>query len=309
MFDPHKTDVEQGVKASMDLFEKAHVGPEAPLDPIEPKHVLVVLDGSTQDGTSIGIARELKARFSCDVTVCDAREKHAESNDVAEGIAAGLGAGVLARSSGESYEQILAAIEKTGCDLCVVPCPYGRDLTAVGADSAGTVIDVLLARSPVPLIVVRKPYAIDDKPFHDVVLLLIGENEAAERAARWASGLVAASGEMELLLILEEEFYENIHKLLQVLEPNRDFSRDDLVKALEQEHVRLHHSLQKTASEKNFGYRLEAHREDEPSLAVLERDEGHPLVVVALERGDHASEGHVSDRIRKSPNPILVVFQ
>jgi len=240
MFDPQKTDVDKGMRNSMNMFEAAHVGPEAALKPRQPGHVLVVLDGSTQDGTSIGIARELKARFGSRLSVLDAREAD-QGNEVAEGVAAGLEAETLPRGRGESFDQILAAIDACGCDLCVLPCPYGRDLTSLGADSAGTVIDVLLARSPVPLLVTRKPFSIEDRPFRDVVLMLIGENETAEHAAQWAAGLVAASGEMELLLLLEEEFYENVHDLLKVLDPEKEFTQDDVVRALEQEHVRLHH--------------------------------------------------------------------
>jgi hypothetical protein len=36
-------------------------------------------------------------------------------------------------------------------------------------------------------------------------------------------------------------------------------------------------------------------------------DTDHPLLVLALERTDHASQGHVHDRIRHSPHTVLVV--
>lgn len=46
-------------------------------------------------------------------------------------------------------------------------------------------------------------------------------------------------------------------------------------------------------------------READGPLAELQGQ--HPLVVLALERRDHGSQGHVHDRIRHSPHPVLIV--
>ena len=51
----------------------------------------------------------------------------------------------------------------------------------------GTVIDVLSARSPVPILVVRKPYEPKGDLFRQVLMILTTENEAASPAAAWAS--------------------------------------------------------------------------------------------------------------------------
>ncbi|QDT39925.1 universal stress protein [Stratiformator vulcanicus] len=306
MFDPNNSDLDRSVRDSIDLFQKARVGDAAPVKPRVPKSVLVVIDGSTQDGTSIGFARTLKEQFDCKLGVVDARESYAE-NDVADGVAAGLEAQTLSRTEGDSYEQILAAVEKSGCDFLIVPCPYGRDLNHVGADSAGTVIDVLLSRSPVPLLVVREPYEVGQNPFRSVILVLIGENAAAPDAAALATGLTRATGDVELVLLLEEEFYENFRDIFKALNPESQITREQLVEALQKEHLRLHQSLLKSSAEVGFTYRMEAHGEGDPELNELDADQGHPLVVLALEHGDHASEGHVADRVRRSKNPLLIV--
>ena len=66
------------------------------------------------------------------------REEGRSSNADAEQIAESLAARSCEKLTGDSYEQILATVEQTGCDLVVVPSPYDRDLEKVGTDSTGT---------------------------------------------------------------------------------------------------------------------------------------------------------------------------
>ncbi len=209
--------------------------------------------------------------------------------------------------SGESYEQILAAIQSSECDLVVVPSPFGRDLDKVGSASTGTVIDVLLARAPVPLLVIRQPYDPEDVPFERVSMVLIGENEAAQSAACWTAGMVAPQGHIELLLILEREVLENVQSMMRSLDPDAEITQETLGKAMERSHVRLHRALQKTAQQLGVNYHGEVRPESDPRLSELSGGTQHPLLVLALERADHGSQGSVHDRIRKSSHPILVV--
>jgi hypothetical protein len=306
MYDPTERNVEQDVKKFVDMFERAQVGEIAPIQSRSPKHVLLVLDNTSQDELSIGIGRHLKKWFECTVSVFDARE-NVESNEIAQQAATHFDGTVLPKGSGDSFQQILDAVEASGCDFLVVPCPYGRDFEAIGPDSMGTVIDVLLARSPVPLLVVRKPYRAKEGLFNRVVLVLIGENKAASAAAAWASGFVSHCGSVQLLLILEEEFYVNVKKLMQEIAPDVEISPDSLSNALLKTHLHLHLGLQKAATEAGFQYDLAVYREDEPEAHAFEEEAQHPLLVLALERTDHSSEGHVHDRIRRSLNPLLIV--
>lgn len=306
MVEPSQRTVDHDIEASMDLFRRAQVGEVAPIEPRKPRRVLLVLDGSNQDEPARAFARHFTDRFHSRISVLDARETPA-ANELAERTAAELNAEALSKPSGESFQQILDGIEQSSCELAIVPCPYGRDLEAVGSDSTGTVIDVLLARSPVPLLVVRRPYVPEKEPFHRVFLVLIGENRAAPAAAAWATALVGVSGRFELMLVLEEEFYENVRELMQTVAPGVDVTPEALSHALEKTHVRLHRGLQKAAAQAGFRYGMHTLREDEPAAVGLDDESGHPLLVLPLERGDHASEGHVHERIRHTPNPVLVV--
>lgn len=306
MFDPTEHNLDHDVEESMSLFERAKIGEIAPISPSHPKRLLLVLDGSSQDQLSVELCRRLQARFACPLDVLDAREGRS-SNDDAQQIAESLAARACAKLAGDSYEQILAAVQQTGCDLVVVPSPYDRDLEKVGTDSTGTVIDVLLSRCPVPLLVVRQPYEVTDEPFSRTLLLLIAENEAALEAAGWMIGLTAPGGVIELLLVLENETVENFRKLMHAIDPKVEITSGQLSEALKRSFVRLHRALRKAAELDKLQYQFRVANDAEGPLAELSRVADHPLLVLALERADHASQGHVHDRIRRSPHTVLVV--
>lgn len=308
MHNPSANEFDAGFGAAKDLFERARVaGAEAlPIEAKTPRHVLLVLDGSPQDGTGEAYVAALKSRFGYAVTVADCRDGVADGGaDVgyANGVAGRLGAKTAQPFGEEAYERVLAVVADSGCDLAVAPCPFGRDFDRLGADSVGTILDVLLRRCPVPLLVVRGPAAEGVDPFADLALPLIGENEAAADAAGWAVGLVASPGDVRLRLLLEREFYENLRDILRVLDPDKDFDRDEVRRALEKEHLRLHAGLEKAAKTAGFRYEMTTRTEEEVDLA--EKSPG--LLVLALERGDHASEGHVRDRVRHAAGGVLVV--
>lgn len=306
MVEPTRRDLDRAVEESMELFNRARVGSVAPVNPCRPGTVLLALDGSSQDRLGIAIAGQFRERFGCALAVLDAREDVA-SDELAAQAAHSLGGLVEPKTPDDSFAQILAAVDHSKCDLLITPCPYGRDLESVGPDSAGTVIDVLLARSPVPILVVRKPYESPGELFRQVLMILIAENEAAPAAAAWASGLIAPRGVFQLVLVLEREMYENIHALMQSIAPEMDISAASLSHALARNYMRLHRSLQKTAAQEGFEYRLNLQVEGEARSLAAEDETLRSLNVLALERGDHVSQGSVQSRIRQSLNPVLVV--
>lgn len=307
MFEPTRRDVDESVEASIDLFKRAQVGEVAPIVPRRPEHLLLVLDNSSQDRLAEVMAAELKGRWGCTLSVLDAREDVA-TNTLAEAVAERLQATAVPKPAGDSYQQILEVATASGCDLIVVPCPYGRDLEVVGADSAGTVIDVLLARSPASLLVIRKPLDVErENMFERLRFVLIGENEAAPFAAAWAAGLIAPGGRLHLALILEREFFEGVKAVLEALDPEASITPELLSSALAKTQMRLHRALQKTATEEEFDYDFDVFQDTDPRVRALEDESAGLLLVLALERADHASQGHVQDRIRLSPHPVLVV--
>lgn len=306
MVEPTRRNLDRAFEESMDLFSRAHVGSVTAVDPRRPRKVLLALDGSSQDPFGIAIASQFRERFGCELAVVDAREGNV-TDDLAAQVAQSLGTSTEPKTSDDSFSQILAAVEHSACDLLITPCPYGRDLETVGPDSAGTVIDVLLARSPVPLLVVRKPYEPQGQLFRQVVMILTAENEAAPDAAAWAAGLIASRGVLHLVLVMEREMYENIHALMQSIAPEMDVSIDSLSHALARNYMRLHRGLQKAAAQEGFEYKLKLQVEGEAGPIAAEDAPQPTLRLLALERSDHVSQGSVQARISQSLHPVLVV--
>lgn len=306
MFEPTEREVNAVVRRSMEMFERAKVGEVAPVEPRVPQKILLVLDGSSQDPMSLSLAEAFRGRFDCGLAVLDGRQG-VHGNELARRASQPLRAQPLDKLEGESYEQILAATELSQCDLVIVPSPFQRELDKVGSDSTGTVIDVLLARSSIPLLIVRQPYSLEDQPFERVVMPLIGENEAAPAAACWAAGLVSPGGRIELLLVLEDEVLENVRSLMRTLDPDAEITAESLGEAMQRSQVRLHRAMQKVADRLDVGYQLDVRHESTARLAKLFDGARHPLIVLAHERADHGSQGHVHDRIRHSPHLVFVV--
>jgi hypothetical protein len=236
----------------------------------------------------------------------DGRE-FVETNELAERMATSLDVEAIDKQNGDSYDQILMGIAQSECDLVIVPCPFGRDLKTIGADSTGTVIDVLLSRSPVPVLVIRHPCPDRPNPFAHVRMALLGENEAADAAATWVTGLVTSTGRVDLALILTHEAFQNVRQLLQSLVPDAEITPERISDSLARSQLRLHRALQKTAAEAGFKYRLDVLRDDDGSPDETAGSDTSMVLVLPLERRDHRSQGYVHHRIRQASGPLLVV--
>ncbi len=304
--EPTQREVDRDLDTSMKMFERVQLGEVAPIAPRAPRQVLLALDGSTQDATSIEITVTLVNRYPCQVSILAAC---AGAESVAEAARARLSGSAIVAAVGpeDPFDPILEAAAKHESDLVIAPCPFGRDFEMIGPDSAGTVVDVLLARLNRPILVVREPHEIAQPAFHHIALRSIGENEAAQAAAVWAVTLAAAGGSLELVLVFEEEMRENLSMLLKSLDLNIETSDDNLIAALRKAHIRLHRALQKSAEQFDFDYTLTVEHPPESAPFPDRSFSALSLVVVALERSDHMSQGYARDCVLHRRQPVLVV--
>lgn len=307
-FDPERDELDRDVESSMRIFERAQIGPVAAVIPIKPTRVLLVLDGSDQDQTGLDAARHLEEACGCETLVLDARESAVDAREnAASKFSAQLTRGQpIKRPDGDAYEAILTAVGEHAPELVIVPCPFGRAFEAVGADSAGTVIDVLLARASVALLVIRRL----DQRLADCVgriaLIVAGECDAADRAAGWTFGLASPRATLTLNLVVEKEEFENIRSIIQAVSPGAPFSSETLAEALAKTHQRLHVAMAKTADQTGLTYRLLPQAGEVAPPNPLQSGE-QQLLVLPLEVDDRYGQGFVRDRISHSPHPLLVV--
>jgi hypothetical protein len=302
------SDLDREVDDSMRLFQRSQVGESAPITPIRPARVLLVLDGSSQDDTSIRSAAYLRDRFDVETLLLDAREGSSDADhDLAVQRAGEVSGGrPIARKAGASYDAILAALSEHDVDIVVVPCPFGRSFVDVGSDSAGTVIDVLLSRCGRPLLVTRR----DDQALGDCVghvSLLVGAYGDVEmRAAAWAFGRAGAHAEITLNLVVDKEQFENIRSIVEALTPDTVLDSKQFAAALTKAHHVIHGAMAKTASQQGMTYRLLPQAGEIAPPNPL-HSANLMLLVMPLEVDDRFGQGFVQDRIRRSPHPVLIV--
>lgn len=291
----------------MRMFEQAHVGPLAPVAPIRPQSVLVCLDGSAQDEGGIAAVEFLDGRVQgCRILVLDARERESVGGYAAERAASLREPQMVSFDEGDAYDRILAAVEAEAPELVIVPCPFGRDFESVGADSAGTVIDVLLSRCQTPMLVIRRGDQPLEMATREISLVVSGESDSAPAAAGWAIGMAAEHATVTLNLVVEEGQLESLRELLQAIAPDQPVDREQFEGAMTKTHARLHAATAKAAAEAGLKYRLDPHVGD-PATPALQEVARPRLIVLPLERDDRYSYGFVQDRIRRSPHPLLVV--
>lgn len=333
---PNESELGRDVDESMRMFAKSQVGSAAALVPARPSRVLLALDGSPQDETSIAAAITMRERFNIETVVLDARDRPstnvedspssdtpvpdaaaesapttsapASSTDDLAPIAAGRisGARPIARTETASYDAILAAVATHAVDLVILPCPFGRPIETVGSDSAGTVIDVMLSRLATPMLVIRRADMTLAQCTRRVAVVVGGECDVESQAASWAFGMAEPGSTVTLNLVIEKEQFENMRTLIEAIDPDVSVDLDSFGKALTKTHRGLHSAMAKTAGTLSMTYHLrpQAGEVAPPNLML---DTTAMMMVMPIEVDDRFTQGFVQDRIRRSPHPILVI--
>ena len=301
-------ELDRDVDASMRMFEKSQVGSSAAITPIKPARILVVLDGSEQDNTSIAAAQTMRDRFNVETVVLDARDKtDGDSTDLAVDRSGEVTGGrPIKRASGDSYEAILSAVKDHDVDLVIVPCPFGRSFEKIGTDSAGTVIDVLLSQCPKPMLVIRRADQLVGECLASIRFIVSSECDLRHRAAAWAFGLIEPGGWITLNLVVEKEQYQNLRSILKALHPEETIDEQKFADALTKTYQSLHAAMAKTATSMSLNYSLQPQASEVAPPNAL-GNQSKQLLVMPIEVDDRFTQGFVQDRIRRSPHPVLIV--
>ncbi|MEM6689428.1 MAG: universal stress protein [Planctomycetota bacterium] len=304
------------VDDSMRLFQRSQVGPTELIAGVKPTRVVAVLDGSPQDEATIESAIHLRDVYNTETVLLDESPPNASmitgdgettNNELAVAAVNRIsGSRPLPRREGEPFESILAAVSAVDPDLVIVPCPLGRSLESLGADSTGTVADMLLARCPKPILFMRRETAHLQQAVQDVQMLVGAESHMHLRAAGWVFGLIGEGGKLSLNLVIDREHFENIRAIVEALHPEDDLDVSEFSRAMTETHKKLHTAMQRTANERNLSYALRPQTAEVAPPHPLD-DDSQNLLVMSLEAGDQFNAGFVRDRLRRSPHPVLVI--
>jgi hypothetical protein len=161
--DPTSTD--DMLDLTIHRFQEALESKPLAIHPEPHNRALLAFDGSNQDPTVLGLAMAIspalgqEAKFEIVLaSESGATPKQKASLEKAKEV---LGDKIRAIHEPDraipAYGQILHAAQMANADLIIAPAPFLRDLEELGADSVGTVLDMLLARFSGTLLMVRLP--------------------------------------------------------------------------------------------------------------------------------------------------------
>ncbi|MBX3270489.1 MAG: hypothetical protein KF729_09525 [Sandaracinaceae bacterium] len=222
---------------SIGQFESALSGEKAELVSPDPRTLLLAIDGSNQDPTTIALAGEVGRRLKARVVVMmggegeptDAQREKVKA--AAAELAAqpyALETDTIFKTAPAPAQQILAAQQKLAADLVILPAPYLRDVGLLGDESLSSPVDMLLAECTAPMLLVREPLDDPKAALARVLIPMTVYVPSLGAAAGWAFKLVDAGGMVELYAVADEAAAQDAKKLLGV---DEELTADALVRA------------------------------------------------------------------------------
>ena len=304
------------LRSSMGAFEAALAAQVPELTLAELRRILVMVDGSNQDTLSVELAKGLARNDGDEILLGYAYEgardpaSEAALAERAAGLeSAGLRVRVLERPEApelRSHQLILGMIEREQPQLIVCDAPYLEDFEELGTDSVGSNLDVLMARSPVPLLVVRDPRLEAAACLERIIVPVTPWDAELVQAGAWAERMLTPGGTVRVLAVVDEERL----RLAGVPEP---FAVDE---ADEQMLAGLHKpalagliaAMQKRASETGHNCRVSVRSGELPAVILRYAESSPGLIVAATPRDPQAPlYQRTQALVRGSRWPVLVV--
>ncbi len=299
---------ENKLRTHIAAFESALAAREPDITELPLKRLLLALDGSNQDATALALTIHLARRTDATVLpLCAWETTAAERADYLAarftelrqaGVAvAEVGSGADCRPP---HAQILDACAAAQCDLLVIPAPFREDFAALGHESVGSQLDILLCRAPGPLLVVREPRPVADSALANILLPLTPSLPANADAAAWAIRLAEEDGTIRLLAIFDRQ-PEGM--------PATTTQTGAGTGSANPETAGLIAAVQRRAADRGLGCRVDVQQGEEVETIVTAGNAEELLVILPCCPRNPAGRTfqRVQAIIRLSRNPVLMV--
>lgn len=311
---------EKDIRKNIRAFEGALESKPVSLTIPDLRRILLAIDGSNQDETSVRLAAKLARRTEALVMIIYAYEGPLDqartdylTAKAGELIGAGIRVEVFKRElpaphGRRSFEQILEAADSYRADLIVVCAPYMEDFTELGRHSAGTNLDILMSRANVPLLVVREPQASSPESLRGILVPVSPYTSHTLEAAGWALRLLPNDGFLLLVGTVDREQLEHAGSLLSGYVSIHELDDEMLAGLYRPEVAGLIAELQRRAADAGFGCKVLVRAGSEvQTLAQLADQEGLTLVVGCPCEPTSPSFQRAQALVRESLRPMLVV--
>ncbi len=162
-------------------------------------------------------------RISRVIAIADGSDQETTVRAVAQRVAEIHGAQVIEIANATTAPEILGHPQASTAGLLIIPTPFGRDAGDLKAESLGSVVDMLVAESPVPLLCVRRPMDPQqiEKAFTHIIVPAAIHDRGVDVAAGWAFSLIAAGGHVELQAVADMAVIQEAKHYLHLEEKDR----------------------------------------------------------------------------------------
>ncbi|MCA8971182.1 MAG: hypothetical protein KDC95_15430 [Planctomycetes bacterium] len=304
------------VHANIERFQAALTAGLSKIDgPETLDSLIIVLDGSDQDETTLAIVRELSLERSLRlVLTCGLQAGDSDAEDeLVLGAqrtleADGLHAEVLLSGSAENHERIRSIRTQHRAAWLVMPSPFGHDYADLGAKSLGTAVEVTLTESEVPTILVRGPLGdVASEPLSRPHLIVRETSPATARAARVALAMLThretIAGTLTVTFVyggrpdpdVDDAVARGFGVEPQVLMPLLSHGLSGILHRLD------------VLSQMHLGLKLEL-RLVQPGGEAIDEDVEHGRLHILPRQGDRAHvDDSVQDFVLGCSDPVVVV--
>jgi nucleotide-binding universal stress UspA family protein len=303
-----------GMGGFLGAFESARVTQAVKLERHKVSHLLLALDRSNQDREAVELTAAVAKHFGARVSVIFAEGEEATGRGAAyaEHVAGELRAAPH-RLEAELVEvkaplpshQILTAQARVKADLVIVPAPYLRDIGLLGDESLSSPVDMLIAESPVPLLLVRKPHAEPARAFSQILVTVSSVGPQAVCAAEWALSLLHPGGELRVLAVADETVLGEAARLLgETAQPTSEMFERAETRLI----GGLNAALQHYASDHGINLSVDVKVGKAVPLMAEATNASQQLVCVGAPKDRTSPEFHrMHDLLLRAQSPVLIV--
>ncbi len=271
------SELNRDLQREMTAFAAARISAPVEVAPHVPQRILRLQDGSDQDATAAALAAALQRTTGAPV----------ES---------------LRPPLATAAEAILAAA-RAG-DLLVLPCPFGADYANLRDVSLAATLDVLLARSPHPILAVRGPVADAAAVLaHPLVVLQLDRHRKVEATCH-ALGVAGRGASVTLLSVVDPQQPVHREELLGRALPVGDLDPEELHSLAGARAAAVVAALQRRAGELGITARLKVRVGSTADVGIDVASRHRGLIVGGLDR---KAPGAARALVLGTALPVLLV--
>lgn len=208
-------------------------------------------------------------------------------------------------ASGRPSEHILRLSEEYNPSLMIMPIPYGERTEAFEIETLGSTVDLVIRKSPFPILFIRKPIFTPNEIVKSILLLV--DSIGTRKAAEWTLTLANKYSIIKLFSVIEKETLEKVE---EIAEKYLDTEiENDVMELIHKKEIQgIINGIVFEAEKKNIKVNRVHLVGDRIKLILDEIKKKHTIIIGATKSSpNNVLETEVENLIRFSQIPILII--